>query len=114
MIIKSGIGDIEVLTILPHQSAQFQVQNEFDYLDYKILETIKPLYLDIFSRFSFSKLKSLIKFCQENKIKTPIVTSISKEGEVEYADIRFQFLPASAYAFTVGKNTLDMRINREY
>lgn len=58
---ECDIDDIEVLTMLPHQSARLQVQNEFDYLDYKILETIKPLYLDIFSRFSFSKFKSLVK-----------------------------------------------------
>jgi hypothetical protein len=58
------------------------------------------------------ELKSFIKFCQENNIKTPIATSISKEGEVEYADVRFQFLPSSAYAYTVGKNTLDMKIKK--
>jgi hypothetical protein len=79
--------------------------------------TLKPIWaLEIkWSDRYFEKpkeLKSLIKFCQENSIKTPIVTSISKEGEVEFADIHFQFLPSSAYAYTVGKNTLDMKINK--
>lgn len=78
--------------------------------------TLKPLWaLEIkWSDRYFERpkeLKSLIKFCHENNIKTPIVTSINKEGEVEYADICFQFLPASAYAFTIGKNTLDIKIN---
>jgi len=58
------------------------------------------------------ELKSLIKFCLENNIKTPIVTSISKSGEVEFADINFQFLPSSAYAYTVGKNTLSMKVGK--
>jgi predicted AAA+ superfamily ATPase len=79
--------------------------------------TLKPLWaLEIkWSDRYFDKpkeLKSLIKFCQENNIKTPIVTSISKEGEVDYADVHFQFLPSSAYAFTVGKNTLDIKISK--
>src|SRR5690606_20061470 len=58
------------------------------------------------------ELKSLTKFCQENNINTQIVTSISKEGEFEYAYIHFQFLPSSAYAYTVGKNTLDMKTKK--
>jgi hypothetical protein len=79
--------------------------------------TLKPIWaLEIkWSDRYFEKpkeLKSLIKFCQENNIITPIVTSISKEGEVEYADVHFQFLPSSAYAYTVGKNTLEMKINK--
>tara|TARA_R110000823_G_scaffold6289_2_gene24205 strand:- start:338 stop:685 length:348 start_codon:yes stop_codon:yes gene_type:complete len=60
------------------------------------------------------ELKSLIKFCQENSIKTPIVTAISKEGEVEYADVLFQFLPSSAYEYIVGKNTLGMKIKNKH
>lgn len=55
------------------------------------------------------ELKSLIKFCKENEIETPIVTSISKEGEIEYDGIHFQFLPSSAYAYTVGRNSLDAK-----
>jgi predicted AAA+ superfamily ATPase len=55
------------------------------------------------------ELKSLIKFCQENEIKTPIITSIAKEGEIEYAEIQFQFLPSSSYAYTIGKNTLERK-----
>ncbi len=56
-----------------------------------------------------AELKSLIRFCKENQMDTPIVTSVSKEGEKEWDGIRFQFLPSAAYAYTVGKNTLDAK-----
>lgn len=80
-------------------------------------DTLKPIWaLEIkWSDRYFEKpkeLKSLIKFCHENNIQTPIVTSISKEGEVEYSDIHFQFLPSAAYAYTVGKNTINMKTNK--
>ena len=78
-------------------------------------QTLKPIWaLEIkWSDRYFEKpneLKSLIKFCIENKIKTPIVTSINKEGEIDCAGIKFQFLPSSVYTYTVGKNTLDKKI----
>jgi hypothetical protein len=57
-------------------------------------------------------LKSLIKFCEENNLDTPIVTTISKEGTVDYQNIHIQFLPSSSYAYTVGKNTLDRKISK--
>lgn len=80
-------------------------------------ETLKPIWaLEIkWSDRYFERpkeLKSLIKFCQENDLITPIVTTISKEGEIEYSDIHFQFLPSSSYAYTVGKNTLDRKIKK--
>ncbi|TNE53862.1 MAG: ATP-binding protein [Bacteroidetes bacterium] len=77
-------------------------------------QTLKPIWaLEIkWSDRYYDKpreLKSLIKFCKENEIETPIVTSISKEGEIEFDSIHFQFLPSSAYAYTVGRNTLDAK-----
>lgn len=80
-------------------------------------ERLKPVWaLEIkWSDRYFEKpkeLKSLIKFCLENNIKTPIVTSISKSGEVDIANINFQFLPSSAYAYTVGKNTLSIKVGK--
>ena len=80
-------------------------------------ETLKPVWvLEIkWSDRYFERpkdLKSLIKFCQENDLVTPIVTTISREGEIEYSNIHFQFLPSSSYAYTVGKNTLDRKINK--
>ncbi|MBP6311066.1 MAG: ATP-binding protein [Flavobacteriales bacterium] len=51
-------------------------------------------------------LKSLVKFCLENDLDSPIVTTIDKEGEKQCKGINIQFFPAAAYAYTVGRNTL--------
>ncbi len=80
-------------------------------------ETLKPIWaLEIkWSDRYFNKpkeLKSLIKFCAENKILNPIVTTINKEGKKEIGDLNIQYIPSSSYAYTVGKNTLDMKINK--
>lgn len=53
------------------------------------------------------QLKSIIKFCKENELETPLVTTISKEGAVEWDGIHFQFLPSAAYAYSIGRNSLD-------
>lgn len=76
--------------------------------------TLKPIWaLEIkWSNRYFEKpseLKSLYKFCTENNLDSPIVTSISKEGIVKYKDKSFQFIPASAYAYTVGRRTLEKK-----
>ncbi|TNE79553.1 MAG: ATP-binding protein [Bacteroidetes bacterium] len=55
------------------------------------------------------ELKSLLRFCTENNLNTPIVTSISKEGNQYQNDIELQFLPSACYAYTVGKNSLDAK-----
>ena len=80
-------------------------------------ETLKPIWaLEIkWSDRYFNKpkeLKSLIKFCAENKIFNPIVTTINKEGEKQIGELNIQYIPSSSYAYTVGKNTLDMKINK--
>jgi hypothetical protein len=77
-------------------------------------ETLKPIWaLEIkWSNRYFEKpqeLKSLIKFCTENELKFPIVTTISKEGENEIDGITIQYIPSAAYAYTVGKNTFDIK-----
>lgn len=78
--------------------------------------TLKPLWaLEIkWSNRYFDKpneLKSLYKFCTETSLNYPIVTTIDKEGEKEYKELNIQFLPSSAYAYTVGKNSLDRKKN---
>lgn len=57
-----------------------------------------------------SELKSLISFCKHCKLKSALVTSISKEGIIEYDGIKLHFVPASTYAYTVGKNTLTQKL----
>ncbi|MBS7787975.1 ATP-binding protein [Flavobacterium sp. CYK-55] len=58
------------------------------------------------------ELKSLLKFCSENNIDHPIVTTIDKEGSQLCRDLTLQYFPAAAYAYTVGKKTLEMKKNR--
>ena len=58
------------------------------------------------------ELKSLIKFCKENNLQSPVVTSITKEGNIEFNGINLQFIPSSSYAYTVGKKTLEMKKNK--
>lgn len=58
-----------------------------------------------------SDLKSLYKFCSENNLNTPIVTTIDKEGITEFKGLKLQFYPAAAYAYTVGRNTIDQKTN---
>lgn len=78
--------------------------------------TLKPLWaLEIkWSNRYYNKpnaLKSLYKFCTGIGLNYPIVTTIDKEGEKEYKELNIQFLPSSAYAYTVGKNSLDRKKN---
>ncbi|NOY95962.1 MAG: ATP-binding protein [Chlorobi bacterium] len=54
-----------------------------------------------------NELKSLYKFCIENNLNNPIVTTINKEGNKNIRGLNIQFLPSSTYAYTVGKNTLE-------
>ncbi len=59
-----------------------------------------------------NKLKSLYKFCMENNLNNPIVTTINKEGNKTLKELNIQFLPSSTYAYTVGKNTLEGKKNK--
>ncbi len=54
-----------------------------------------------------NELKSLSSFCEENKLKQALVTSIDKSGIKEFNNIQIQYLPAAVYAYNVGKNTLE-------
>jgi len=44
------------------------------------------------------------------KLRTVLVTSIDREGVIEYDGVNIQFVPASAYAYTVGRNTLQKKL----
>ncbi len=54
-----------------------------------------------------NELKSLYKFCTENNLNNPIVTTILKEGSKNYKELNIQFIPSAAYAYTIGVNTLE-------
>jgi len=53
------------------------------------------------------RLKSLLKFSEENTLKNVLVTSIDKEGTKTVGPTDLHFFPAATYAYTVGKNTLE-------
>ncbi len=55
------------------------------------------------------ELKSLIKFCKQNKLSNALVTTIDKEGIKEVDGLKIQFVPASTYAYTIGRNTLNRK-----
>ncbi len=57
-----------------------------------------------------SELKSLVSFCKKCKLNSALVTTIDKEGEIEYDGIKLHFVPASTYAYIVGKNTLQIKM----
>ncbi len=57
-----------------------------------------------------SELKSLVTFCKKCNLKTALVTSIDKEGVIEYDGIKLHFIPAASYAYTIGKNTLQLKM----
>jgi uncharacterized protein len=78
-------------------------------------QSLKPIWaLEIkWSNRYFEKpsgLKSLVTFCKKSKLKTALVTSIDKLGTIEYDGIKLQFVPASSYAYTIGKNTLQKKM----
>ncbi|GAA4300422.1 ATP-binding protein [Compostibacter hankyongensis] len=52
------------------------------------------------------ELKSLLKFCKENHLQEALVTTISVQETKVYDDVKLNFIPAAAYAYTVGANTL--------
>ncbi len=56
-----------------------------------------------------SELKSLIQFCERNKLKSALVTTIDKSGTAEMEGVKFHFLPAALYAYAVGRNTIEKK-----
>ncbi|GHB30973.1 ATP-binding protein [Mongoliitalea lutea] len=55
------------------------------------------------------ELKSLIHFCNSNKLDKALVTSIDQQGVKEVDNLLLTFVPASLYAFNIGDITLKMR-----
>jgi predicted AAA+ superfamily ATPase len=59
-----------------------------------------------------SDLKSLLNFCENNNLKSALVTTIDKSGNKDIRGMKMHFLPSALYAYTVGKNTIMQRQNR--
>lgn len=54
-----------------------------------------------------ASLGSLIHFCKRNNLKSALVTTVDKEGVHTVDGVEIAFVPAAAYAYLVGVNTLD-------
>ncbi len=55
-------------------------------------------------------LKKLVSFCKINNISNTLVTTIDKSGSIELKGITIHFLPAAAYAYTVGRRTFEKKL----
>jgi predicted AAA+ superfamily ATPase len=54
-------------------------------------------------------LKSLVSFLKENQLKEAIVTTIDKTGRKDWQDLALEYIPASLYAYTLGRNAVEMK-----
>lgn len=57
-------------------------------------------------------LKSLLMFCEKNKLNSAMVTTIDKEGIKKVGNVELNFVPASLYAYVVGNNTLEQKMRK--
>lgn len=55
------------------------------------------------------ELKSLIRFCKINNLKSAMVTSIDKEGIIQHDGVELYFYPSAMYAYSVGVNTTEQK-----
>lgn len=58
-----------------------------------------------------TELKSLIRFCEQNKFNATLVTTINITGNKTLGDLNVTYVPASVYAYNIGVNTLDQKLN---
>lgn len=58
------------------------------------------------------ELKSLTKFCSQSGLDTALVTTIDKEGVREEGNVRLHYFPSAAYAYTVGRRTLQSKTGK--
>lgn len=54
-----------------------------------------------------------LKDWETNKLKSALVTTIDKSGSREMEKMKLHFLPSSLYAYTVGKNTILQKQQRQ-
>lgn len=59
------------------------------------------------------ELRSLVSFCQANKLGRTLVTSRTKTLTAKVKDIAIEFVPASVYCYTVGFNIVHARARRQ-
>lgn len=53
-------------------------------------------------------LKSLLTFCETNKLPAALITSIDKQVQINEKGMELNFYPASLYAYVTGAHTINM------
>lgn len=56
-----------------------------------------------------SDLKNVFQFCHANNLRDIAVTTLTKCGEITLNNVNINFVPASLYCYTVGRNLLRSR-----
>jgi hypothetical protein len=56
-----------------------------------------------------NELKSLLDFCNSNKLASGLVSTIDLKAQKEFQGVTLQFVPCATYAYIVGKNTLERK-----
>lgn len=56
-----------------------------------------------------NELKSIVWFCKKNNLGTALITTIDKEGVIDYEGIKLVFVPAAIYAYVIGRNTIEQK-----
>lgn len=51
-------------------------------------------------------LKSLLQYLRDNALDSAVVTTFDKEGVKSIGNVTLHFIPAAAYAYTIGRNVL--------
>jgi len=59
------------------------------------------------------ELGSLVQFCKANNLSSAAVTTKTYSGDKTYKGVGFQYTPASAYCYTVGRNLVTFWMTRE-
>lgn len=55
------------------------------------------------------ELKSLLYYCDKNNLNSALVTTIDKEGIKNVGNVALHFIPASLYAYAVGKKSFQLK-----
>ena len=93
---------------------QFQGEVDMVGLDDKKLKPLWAIEIKWSNRYfeNPSELKSLLQFCDKNKLNSAIITTIDKEGTLEKNGIILNFIPAAMYSYVVGVKTLEQKKKR--
>ena len=59
---------------------------------------------------SSSELKNLLEYCNNNNLKSALVTTIDISGEKNFDSVNIEFRPASVYAYTVSRNIIELKL----